>query len=142
MVDYGKKTVAELTELLKARGLPHSGKKADLVARLTEADKEAEENGTSEELVESPIRLNPLFGLNGTTLTDIPRRSRESAPSRSNDRPARTKHRSRTRSIWTRTHRNARTTSRNHSSRRRLPLSEHRHRPSKLCELCASSPAI
>ncbi|EXJ64175.1 hypothetical protein A1O7_00511 [Cladophialophora yegresii CBS 114405] len=44
MVDYSKKTVAELTEILKSRSLPHSGKKADLVARLNEADKVAQEN--------------------------------------------------------------------------------------------------
>ena len=42
MPDYQKKTVAELTEILKSRSLPHTGKKADLVARLNEADKKAE----------------------------------------------------------------------------------------------------
>ena len=62
MTDYAKKTVAELTEILKSKGLPHSGKKAEvcsttcaintwlsltlhlyqLVARLAEADKAAE----------------------------------------------------------------------------------------------------
>lgn len=45
MADYAKKTVAELQEILKSRGLASSGKKADLVARLTEADKTA---GTGE----------------------------------------------------------------------------------------------
>lgn len=45
MVDYAKKTVVELQEILKARNLPHTGKKAELVARLTEADQEAEVNG-------------------------------------------------------------------------------------------------
>ncbi|KAL2399149.1 hypothetical protein ABEF95_000553 [Exophiala dermatitidis] len=44
MVDYAKKTVVELQEILKAHNLPHTGKKAELVARLTEADKEAEVN--------------------------------------------------------------------------------------------------
>lgn len=34
--------MAELTEILKGRSLPHSGKKADLIARLNEADKAAE----------------------------------------------------------------------------------------------------
>ena len=48
MVDYSKKTVAELTEILKSRSLPHSGKKAELVARLNEADKSAEETGEFE----------------------------------------------------------------------------------------------
>ena len=42
MPEYAKKTVAELTEILKGRSLPHSGKKADLIARLNEADKAAE----------------------------------------------------------------------------------------------------
>ena len=36
--DYQKMTVAELKELLKAADLPLSGKKADLIARLTEAN--------------------------------------------------------------------------------------------------------
>lgn len=36
--DYQKMTVAELKELLKAAELPLSGKKADLIARLTEAN--------------------------------------------------------------------------------------------------------
>ncbi|KIW15951.1 hypothetical protein PV08_06001 [Exophiala spinifera] len=44
MVDYAKKTVAELQEILKSRSLPHTGKKAELVARLNEADQAAAEN--------------------------------------------------------------------------------------------------
>ncbi|KAL8939309.1 MAG: hypothetical protein Q9216_003427 [Gyalolechia sp. 2 TL-2023] len=36
--DYTKKNKAELEELLKARSLPHTGKKADLVARLLQSD--------------------------------------------------------------------------------------------------------
>ena len=39
--DYQKMTVAELKELLKAAELPLSGKKADLIARLMEADEAA-----------------------------------------------------------------------------------------------------
>ncbi|MCJ1254762.1 hypothetical protein MMC24_002578 [Lignoscripta atroalba] len=38
--DYSKKKNAELEELLKSRSLPHSGKKADLIARLQQYDKE------------------------------------------------------------------------------------------------------
>ena len=38
--DYNKKKVDELQELLKARSLPHTGKKADLVARLQQHDTE------------------------------------------------------------------------------------------------------
>ena len=37
MSDYEKMTVAQLKELLKESGLPVSGKKADLIARLQEA---------------------------------------------------------------------------------------------------------
>ncbi|EXJ95480.1 hypothetical protein A1O1_00602 [Capronia coronata CBS 617.96] len=44
MVDYAKKTVAELQEILKSRSLSHTGKKAELIARLTEADSVAEAN--------------------------------------------------------------------------------------------------
>lgn len=47
MVDYAKKTVAELQEILKSRSLPHSGKKAELIARLNEADAAAEQPGMS-----------------------------------------------------------------------------------------------
>ncbi|KAI4164327.1 MAG: hypothetical protein LQ342_001973 [Letrouitia transgressa] len=39
--DYSKKKNAELEELLKARSLPHTGKKAELIARLQQSDKEA-----------------------------------------------------------------------------------------------------
>ena len=38
-VDYSKKKNAELEDLLKARSLPHTGKKADLIARIVEDDK-------------------------------------------------------------------------------------------------------
>ncbi|KAI4200780.1 MAG: hypothetical protein LQ350_003688 [Teloschistes chrysophthalmus] len=36
--DYSKKKNAELEELLKARSLPHTGKKAELIARLQQSD--------------------------------------------------------------------------------------------------------
>ncbi|KAL4955428.1 hypothetical protein BDW69DRAFT_119387 [Aspergillus filifer] len=38
MADYAKKTNAELVEILKSRNLPHTGKKAEMVARLEEND--------------------------------------------------------------------------------------------------------
>ena len=38
--DYAKKKNAELEDILKARSLPHNGKKADLIARLQQYDKE------------------------------------------------------------------------------------------------------
>lgn len=38
--DYAKKKNAELEDLLKARSLPHTGKKADLIARLQQYDTE------------------------------------------------------------------------------------------------------
>ena len=52
MSDYEKMTVAQLKELLKEAGLPVSGKKADLIARLQEgADEPApvEEESAAEE---------------------------------------------------------------------------------------------
>ncbi|KAJ5721905.1 DNA-binding SAP [Penicillium malachiteum] len=39
--DYSKKTNAELVEILKTRSLPHTGKKAELVARIQESDEKA-----------------------------------------------------------------------------------------------------
>lgn len=42
--DYSKRKNAELEELLKARGLPHTGKKAELVARLQASDAEGGDN--------------------------------------------------------------------------------------------------
>ncbi|KAJ5679243.1 hypothetical protein N7462_007487 [Penicillium macrosclerotiorum] len=41
--DYSKKTNAELVEILKSRSLPHTGKKADLVARLQQDDEKTTE---------------------------------------------------------------------------------------------------
>jgi large subunit ribosomal protein L32e len=43
MSEYSDMTVAELKELLKEAGLPVSGKKADLIARLDEVAEEVEE---------------------------------------------------------------------------------------------------
>ncbi|KAJ5225680.1 hypothetical protein N7468_006905 [Penicillium chermesinum] len=40
MADYSKKTNADLVEILKSRSLPHTGKKADLVARLQQDDEQ------------------------------------------------------------------------------------------------------
>src|ERR1700761_3930036 len=39
MPDYSKMKNADLEALLKERGLPHTGKKADMVSRLQEDDK-------------------------------------------------------------------------------------------------------
>lgn len=49
MSDYSSKKVAELKELLSARGLAVSGNKADLVARLEENDKVAGDKPAAEE---------------------------------------------------------------------------------------------
>lgn len=45
--EYSKKTNADLVEILKSRSLPHTGKKADLVGRLQEADKAEAEKVTA-----------------------------------------------------------------------------------------------
>ncbi|KAL8750118.1 MAG: hypothetical protein Q9184_006540 [Pyrenodesmia sp. 2 TL-2023] len=39
--EYSKKTVSDLQEILKGRSLSHTGKKAELIARLQQADKDA-----------------------------------------------------------------------------------------------------
>ncbi|OJD36944.1 sap domain-containing protein [Diplodia corticola] len=49
MADYAKMKNAELEALLKQRSLPHTGKKADMVARLQEADKASGENAGADE---------------------------------------------------------------------------------------------
>ena len=43
MSEYENMTVAELKELLKDAGLPVSGKKADLIARLSDVEEHDEE---------------------------------------------------------------------------------------------------
>jgi ribosomal protein L22 len=48
---WGSLKVAELKEELEARGLPKSGTKAELVARLEEDDTAASEEGATEEVV-------------------------------------------------------------------------------------------
>jgi SAP domain-containing ribonucleoprotein len=40
MADYNSMKVPELKKLLTERSLPHTGNKADLIARLTEDDKQ------------------------------------------------------------------------------------------------------
>jgi SAP domain-containing ribonucleoprotein len=50
-VEYTKKTNAELIEILKSRSLPHTGKKADLIARLQEADRAAAETDSKSKTV-------------------------------------------------------------------------------------------
>lgn len=61
MVDYAKKTVAELQEILKSRSLPHTGKKADLIARLNEADTAVDQAGMPQSLLQkSMILTHPL----------------------------------------------------------------------------------
>ena len=49
--DYDKMTVAELKVLLKEAGLPVSGKKSDLIARLSETDEAPVEEAVADEAV-------------------------------------------------------------------------------------------
>lgn len=51
--DYDSMTVEELKALLRARGLPVTGAKADLIARLIEADTPSEEAVEVDEVVPS-----------------------------------------------------------------------------------------
>lgn len=50
--DYSKKTNAELVEILKARSLPHTGKKAGMVARLQEADQSIPAAPAAEDVID------------------------------------------------------------------------------------------
>jgi len=56
-MDYDSMTVAELKDLLRDAGLPVSGKKADLIARLQEAADVPEESEEIEELVEEEMDI-------------------------------------------------------------------------------------
>lgn len=49
MTDYAKMKNADLEALLKQRSLPHTGKKADMVARLQEADKADPDQANAEQ---------------------------------------------------------------------------------------------
>ena len=101
MTDYAKKTVAELTEILKSKGLPHSGKKAEvclplfallawllltlysyqLVARLTEADKAAEAPSVPEPTTETAASgPAPEIPPPSDTSTAVPTAPAPSAP--------------------------------------------------------------
>lgn len=53
MSDYASLTVAQLKELLKSKSLPVDGKKADLLARLTEADGKKSELDEPQEATET-----------------------------------------------------------------------------------------
>ena len=56
-MDYDSMTVAELKDLLRDAGLPVSGKKADLIARLQEAAEVPEESEEVEEMVEDEMDI-------------------------------------------------------------------------------------
>ena len=56
-MDYNSMTVAELKDLRRDAGLPVSGKKADLIARLQEAADAPEESEQVEEMVEEEMDI-------------------------------------------------------------------------------------
>ena len=61
--DYTSQKVTELQDLLKARGLPHTGKKADLIARLEASDSEKADEvstaaSTKADAVEKPPQVD------------------------------------------------------------------------------------
>ena len=57
-MDYDSMTVAELKDLLRDAGLPVSGKKADLIARLQEAPDAPEDQKEVEEMVEEEMDVD------------------------------------------------------------------------------------
>ena len=56
-MDYDSMTVAELKDLLRDAGLPVSGKKADLIARLQEVADAPEDSEEVEEMVEEEMDI-------------------------------------------------------------------------------------
>lgn len=70
MADYASQTVAQLKEVLKERGLSTEGKKADLVARLTESDSstlgEAAEPTTTSTNAAEPATETPVEAAGAT----------------------------------------------------------------------------
>ena len=77
--DYSKKKNAELEELLRSRSLPHTGKKADLVARLLEYDnaqhssskKPAAATGGEDEIDWDDDTVAPAVGFNPPSTATI-----------------------------------------------------------------------
>ena len=57
-MDYENMTVAELKDLLRDAGLPVSGKKADLVARLQETTDASEDLENVEDVIEEEIDVD------------------------------------------------------------------------------------
>lgn len=65
MADYNSMKVPELKKLLGERSLPHTGNKADLIARLTENDKQAA--GTADPQAGKPP--TPVYSLTAAPTT-------------------------------------------------------------------------
>ena len=74
MVEYEEMTVAQLKDVLRERELPVSGKKAELIARLQEADDAAEEEFIDEVDEGNFFAEDPaiaLLGAYGTALVAV-----------------------------------------------------------------------
>lgn len=69
MTDYSKLKNAELEILLKQRNLPHTGKKADMVARLQEADKKDEAGGADAD-ADAKQEATPVANTNAAPAED------------------------------------------------------------------------
>lgn len=68
MADYNSMKVPELKKLLTERSLPHTGNKADLIARLTEDDKQkaaASAAPQAGKLLRHPPASKQLFQVTG-----------------------------------------------------------------------------
>tara|TARA_R110002012_G_scaffold33393_2_gene97813 strand:+ start:6251 stop:6655 length:405 start_codon:yes stop_codon:yes gene_type:complete len=68
--DYNSMTVEELKALLRARGLEVTGKKAELIARLLDADTPSEEAVEAEEVVPSEEAATSDEGVSENNGTD------------------------------------------------------------------------
>lgn len=82
MSDYSSNTVNQLKEILESRGLPTTGKKADLVERLVEADKstETQEESKPEETVETTEKVEEPQEVKEETEETAPAETEEAKP--------------------------------------------------------------
>lgn len=82
MSSYSTQTVAQLKELLKAKGLPTGGVKSDLIARLEEADKTNGNGADPEEelldIEEEPVEAAPVVSESTETKSEETTESKKS----------------------------------------------------------------
>jgi SAP domain-containing ribonucleoprotein len=90
MTDYNKLTKPDLEAKLKERGLPHTGKKADLVARLQGDDKKKDETGPEAATTESNPKAAAEDEIDWDDDAEVPAASKEAPATEAKPVPAST----------------------------------------------------